>query len=256
MTDKTDIPKLIPPHGGYAELQSYKMSEIVYDATVVFCDRFINIRSRTHDQMVQAARSGKQNIAEGSIALVMISQLCYKNSVFGRPVDKPVFVVDTARPVAGKPMLEGFGFAGASERIMHDFVNKPVYAFEHLFVGLLAIEIVFPGVFRKDEFHSESLRALPPPCSSSAMDSRSLFALLGTRSRYAVSSSALKSSRESITTDSSFCLVMMTGSWLSQTSFMVVARLVLAAEYVIVFIGYSLYMLLYNTRWKQSREAA
>ena len=60
--------KLIPPHGGYQNLQSYKMAEIVYDATVVFCDRFINKRSRTHDQMVQAARSGKQNIAEGSMA--------------------------------------------------------------------------------------------------------------------------------------------------------------------------------------------
>lgn len=44
------------------------MAEIVYDATVAFCDRFINKRSRTHDQMVQAARSGKQNIAEGSMA--------------------------------------------------------------------------------------------------------------------------------------------------------------------------------------------
>ena len=68
MTTPTDIPNLIPPHGGYRELQSYRMAEIVYDATVVFCDRFINIRSRTHDQMVQAARSGKQNIAEGSMA--------------------------------------------------------------------------------------------------------------------------------------------------------------------------------------------
>lgn len=68
LTIPNDSSKLIPPHGGYAELQSYKMSEIVYDATVVFCDRFINIRSRTHDQMVQAARSGKQNIAEGSMA--------------------------------------------------------------------------------------------------------------------------------------------------------------------------------------------
>jgi restriction system protein len=44
------------------------MSEIVYDSTVVFCDRFIDRRSRTHDQMVQAARSGKQNIAEGCTA--------------------------------------------------------------------------------------------------------------------------------------------------------------------------------------------
>ena len=63
-----DPTKLIPPHGGYRDLQSYQMSEIIYDATVAFCNRFINIRSRTHDQMVQAARSGKQNIAEGSMA--------------------------------------------------------------------------------------------------------------------------------------------------------------------------------------------
>ncbi len=68
MTDPKDFSQLIPPHGGYRELQSYKMSEIVFDATAVFCDRFIDRRSRTHDQMVQAARSGKQNIAEGSMA--------------------------------------------------------------------------------------------------------------------------------------------------------------------------------------------
>lgn len=59
---------LIPPHGGYRDLKSYQMAEIVHDATVVFCDRFIDRRSRTHDQMVQAARSGKQNIGEGSMA--------------------------------------------------------------------------------------------------------------------------------------------------------------------------------------------
>ena len=58
----------IDPHGGFRNLKSYQMSEIVYDATVAFCDRWISRRSRTHDQMVQAARSGKQNIAEGSMA--------------------------------------------------------------------------------------------------------------------------------------------------------------------------------------------
>ncbi|MEX1346315.1 MAG: four helix bundle suffix domain-containing protein [Desulfobacterales bacterium] len=58
----------IDPHGGFRNLKSYQMSEIVYDATAVFCDRWIGRRSRTHDQMVQAARSGKQNIAEGSMA--------------------------------------------------------------------------------------------------------------------------------------------------------------------------------------------
>jgi four helix bundle suffix protein len=59
---------LIDSHGGYRELKSYQNAEIVYDATVAFCNRFIDRRSRTHDQMVQAARSGKQNIAEGSMA--------------------------------------------------------------------------------------------------------------------------------------------------------------------------------------------
>ena len=69
---------LIPKHGGFEKLRSYRVAEIIYDGTVVFCGRFIDKRSRTHDQMacppkpwrrrVQAARSGKQNIAEGSLA--------------------------------------------------------------------------------------------------------------------------------------------------------------------------------------------
>lgn len=59
--------KFIPPHGGYQKLMSYQMAEIVYDATVYFCNKYIDKRSRTHDQMVQAARSGKQNIVEGSM---------------------------------------------------------------------------------------------------------------------------------------------------------------------------------------------
>ena len=59
---------LIPAHGGYRKLRSFQCAQAVYDATVLFCDRFVDKRSRTHDQMVQAARSGKQNIAEGSQA--------------------------------------------------------------------------------------------------------------------------------------------------------------------------------------------
>ena len=58
----------IPPHGGYQNLLAYQKALVVYDATVCFCDRFMDRRSRTHDQMVQAARSGKQNILEGSEA--------------------------------------------------------------------------------------------------------------------------------------------------------------------------------------------
>ena len=58
----------IPPHGGYEELLSFQKARIVYDATVCFCERFLDKRDRTVDQMVQAARSGKQNILEGSQA--------------------------------------------------------------------------------------------------------------------------------------------------------------------------------------------
>lgn len=59
---------LIPGHGGYRKLKSFQVAQLVYDVTVRFCDRYIGKRSRTHDQMVQAARSGVQNIAEGSQA--------------------------------------------------------------------------------------------------------------------------------------------------------------------------------------------
>src|SRR3989304_10434440 len=60
--------RISPPHGGYQKLKSFQMAEIVFDATQRFCDLYISKKSRTHDQMVQAARSGKQNIAEGSMA--------------------------------------------------------------------------------------------------------------------------------------------------------------------------------------------
>jgi len=58
----------IRPSGGYHNLRSFQVATIIYDATVAFCDSFVNQRSRTVDQMVQAARSGRQNIAEGSRA--------------------------------------------------------------------------------------------------------------------------------------------------------------------------------------------
>ena len=60
--------KIIAPHGGYRHLKSFQVAQLVYDVTVRFCDRYVERRSRTHDQMVQAARSGVQNIAEGSQA--------------------------------------------------------------------------------------------------------------------------------------------------------------------------------------------
>ncbi len=67
-------PRGLRPSGGYRELRSFQVVTIVYDATVLFCERFIDRRSRTVDQMVQAARSGRQNIAEGSRASATSSQ--------------------------------------------------------------------------------------------------------------------------------------------------------------------------------------
>ncbi len=59
---------LIPKHGGYRKLAAYQLSLIIYDATVAFTKLYIDKKSRTVDQMVQSARSGKQNIAEASAA--------------------------------------------------------------------------------------------------------------------------------------------------------------------------------------------
>jgi four helix bundle suffix protein len=60
--------RFIPPHGGYEDLLSFQKARIVYDGTVWFCKHYLERRDRTNDQMVQAARSGKQNILEGSAA--------------------------------------------------------------------------------------------------------------------------------------------------------------------------------------------
>ena len=64
------VPKALAPRGNYRDLLAYKKAEIIYDITYRFCDRFIDRRDRTTDQMIQAARSGKQNIAEGCKAAV------------------------------------------------------------------------------------------------------------------------------------------------------------------------------------------
>ena len=64
----TNRPRRLRKTGGYRSLRSFQTSTLIYDATVSFCNRFIDLKSRTHDQMVQAARSGRQNIGEGNRA--------------------------------------------------------------------------------------------------------------------------------------------------------------------------------------------
>lgn len=58
----------IPKFGGYKKLLTFQKAEIIYDGTVYFCKKYFKPSDRTIDQMVQAARSGKQNIVEGSMA--------------------------------------------------------------------------------------------------------------------------------------------------------------------------------------------
>jgi four helix bundle suffix protein len=72
----TDNPEgFIPLNGGFRNLITYQKAEIIYDATVYFTKRFFGKYDRTVDQMVQAARSGKQNIGEGSMVSATSKQL-------------------------------------------------------------------------------------------------------------------------------------------------------------------------------------
>jgi len=68
-------PGFTPPHGNYREILSCRKAELIYDITFHFCCRFLARGDRTADQMVQAARSGKQNIAEGSAASGISSEM-------------------------------------------------------------------------------------------------------------------------------------------------------------------------------------
>jgi len=78
LTDKTDLMsaphKKLRPSGGYRKTASFQTTTLIYDTTVWFCEKFLSSKSRTVDQMVQAARSGRQNIAEGSRASATSSQ--------------------------------------------------------------------------------------------------------------------------------------------------------------------------------------
>lgn len=69
-----DRQRRLRPGGGYRKLRSFRAATVIYDGTVRFCERFLDKRTRMVDQMVQAARSGRQNIAEGSRASATSSQ--------------------------------------------------------------------------------------------------------------------------------------------------------------------------------------
>jgi hypothetical protein len=70
---------LIPVHGDYRNLKSFQLAQLCFDMTVRFCNRYVDKRDRTHDQMVQAARNGKQNIA----------RLCPERRFHGTAIPRP-----------------------------------------------------------------------------------------------------------------------------------------------------------------------
>jgi hypothetical protein len=116
-SSSASYPGFIPPHGGYEKLLAYKKAEIIYDATVRFCDRFIDKKSRTHDQMVQAARSGNKNIAEGSqisgtsmegeLKLTNVARALRRAGQAARKTARahgtPIYILQDGKVVAQKP---------------------------------------------------------------------------------------------------------------------------------------------------------
>jgi four helix bundle suffix protein len=115
------------PHGGYEHLRAYKVAEVVYDATVVFCDRFVEKSSRTHDQMVQAARSGVRNISEGSGAAATSkkSEMLLTNVARASLSDELLkdyrsFLIQRGLPLWDKDSSKALAMR---ERLKHDVVS-------------------------------------------------------------------------------------------------------------------------------------
>lgn len=118
------------PHGGYEHLRAYKVAEAVYDATVVFCDRFVEKQSRTHDQMVQAARSGVRNISEGSGAAATSkkSEMLLTNVARASLSDELLkdyrsFIIQRGLPLWEKDSPKALAMR---ERLKHDTVALPL----------------------------------------------------------------------------------------------------------------------------------
>jgi four helix bundle suffix protein len=128
---------LIPPHGGYRKLKSYETAEIICDLNVIFVRMYIPIGSRTKDQMEQAARSGKQNIAEGSQAsgtskktelkLVGVARASFEELLqdyhdFLRQHDLPIWTKDDPRSQAVRALAYR---SDRSYKTYESYLEKP-----------------------------------------------------------------------------------------------------------------------------------
>lgn len=136
-TDRSEKPKRqerLRPSGGYQKLRSFQTTSIVYDAAVLFCDRFMDKRTRTVDQMVQAARGGRQKLAEGSrasaasshrelrlinMAPAGLGELLLDFEDFLRQRGLPQWAKDHPRALAGRAVAQQNRKTGPRDRSDH-----------------------------------------------------------------------------------------------------------------------------------------
>jgi hypothetical protein len=130
---------LIPPHGGYRKLKSFRLAQLVYDLTLRFCDRYVNSRSRTHDQMVQAARSGVQNIAEASEVSATSRKMEIKLTQVAR-ASQPRF----GRPALGLDLMEEFRPLIAESTVLNCINNRVITEKDFVKAGQ-AVNLAPPG---------------------------------------------------------------------------------------------------------------
>jgi len=109
----------------------------------------------------------------------VVSELCKMEGVFFNFVHDPVFICYATGPVPGQAMPEGLGLTSPFKGSALYFLNELVDTLKDLSVSPLPVEIIIPGMFGEDDLHSINCRSVPPPDSSSVMDSRSLRAFLG-----------------------------------------------------------------------------
>ena len=114
---------------------------------------------------------------------VVVTELSEKNRILFEFVNDSMLVVNAARPVSGQTMFERFRLSYSLERGALNIQNQRIDPFQYFSVGRLTVEVIFPGMFRENQPHPASSRSVPPPDSSSAIDSRSLRAFFGLRRR-------------------------------------------------------------------------
>ena len=144
----------IPPHGGYQDLLSCRKSLIVYDTTVQFCKRFLDRRDRTVDHLVQAARSGKQNIIEGSMAS-------------GTSKEMEIKLMNVARASLEELLEDDRDFLRTNDGLLWDKNSE-----QALFVRNLGLAMLWPTLSSADSSGQLSAGSTDPTVGTSLFEER------------------------------------------------------------------------------------